>query len=185
MSARPHVRVSSAVGVRCGAIGGQVRESAGPVGAVGLVAVRFEVGRLVGDETAQGRGGHLGRVEVLAPHRAPVEVGHGAGENGAAEAVDGYVVEPHVPVVQSVADAEQGEVVGRGLDRVDGGHVVGQVAFDRADGVVGIGQVDPAEQAGRVRGAADDTLADRAVLGDEHGVEAVAQCGGPVERGGE
>lgn len=179
------VRFAPGTGRTHGAVGDQVREPVGPVDTVGLVPVRAEIGHLVGNEIAQGCGGQLGFGELLASHGTPVEVGHGAGEDGTAEAIDDYVVEAHVPVVQSGTETQQREVVVRGVEPVGGGHVVDQVALGLPDRILGVGQVDHAEPADPGRGATDYTLADGLVTDNELHVEAVAQGHSPVERCGE
>ncbi len=181
--ARP-VRASSEEGgaVRAAARGA-VGEPAGPVGAVRLQSAGGPVGGLVGHQGVQGAEGRLQRREVLAAHGTRVEVGHGAGEERGAEAVHGDVVEADVPVVEPWAEPQQREVVGRCFEAVDGGHVVGHVPLRRRDGVVGSGEVHPVQPVGFGR-RADHPLADGPVLGDERGVQAVAEVGHPVERGG-
>lgn len=87
--------------------------------------------------------------------------------------------------MQPGVETQQGEVVARGVEPVDGRHVVGHVPLGRGDRVVGVGQVDGTESSGVVRGAVQHALTHRLSPGDELEVEAVANRQGPGQSRGE
>lgn len=87
--------------------------------------------------------------------------------------------------MQPGAETQQREVVARGVEAVDGRHVVGHVALGRGDRVVGGGQIDGTDSSGVGGGAVHDALTHRLAPDNELEVEAVAKRQGPGQSGGE